>query len=279
MRKLLRGLAVIVITVGVASSFAAAAEPVPEEFYARYAAALEKHVDARGMVNYRALKAAPADLDAFLHSVAHLESRMFKKWSEPDRIAFWINVYNALTLKAIINNYPIEADGVSAWRYPKNSIRQIDGVWKDLNFRVLRHAMTLDEIEHKTLRKDFSEARIHVALVCAAKGCPRLLNKPYEGATLKAQFEAQARSLLSQSKKFRIDRRKKVVYLSAIFDWFDKDFKSEFALRRGFGRHSGATRAVLHFVSLHVDAADARYLRKGDYKVKHLDYDWTLNEQ
>ena len=256
-----------------------AAEGPREDFYTSYASTLKQHVDDRGMVNYRALKAKPADLKAFLDSMARLDRAAFNDWPEQDRIAFWINAYNALTLKAILDHYPIKASGLSAWTYPKNSIRQIDGVWDKLKFRVMGRDMTLDEIEHQVLRKDYNEPRIHTALVCAAMGCPRLLNKPYEGAKLDAQFDEQTRDLLGHPKKFAIDRRRRTVHLSPIFKWFGEDFTKKYTPRRGFGDHSDSERAVLHFVSKHLDAADARYLETGDYKVKYLDYDWSLNEQ
>jgi len=267
-----------VVFLAIAIPVTAAEEP-PEDFYASYASALKQHVDARGMVNYRALKAAPADLKAFLGSLARLDRAAFNDWPEKDGIAFWINAYNALTLKAIIDHYPIKASGLSAWTYPKNSIRQIGGVWDKLKFRVMGKDMTLEEIEHQVLRKDYNEPRIHMALVCAAMGCPRLLNQPYVGAKLDAQFDEQTRDLLRHPKKFSIDRRRRTVRLSSIFKWFGEDFTKTYKPRRGFGDHSDSERAVLHFVSKHLDATDARYLEAGDYKVKYLDYDWSLNEQ
>lgn len=253
--------------------------PVFAFSYDDYAQMLNTHVNDKGMVSYAKLKANPADLKAFLDKMARLDRAAFDDWPEKDRIAFWINAYNALTLKAIIDHYPIKASGLSAWTYPKNSIRQIGGVWDKLKFRVMGKDMTLGEIEHQVLRKDYNEPRIHMALVCAAMGCPRLLHEPYEGAKLDAQFDEQTRDLLRHPKKFSIDRRRRAVHLSPIFKWFGEDFTKTYKPRRGFGDHSDSERAVLHFVSKHLDAADARYLEAGDYKVKYLDYDWSLNEQ
>ncbi|MCI0540164.1 MAG: DUF547 domain-containing protein, partial [Verrucomicrobiales bacterium] len=96
--------------------------------YAPYAAALANHVDNRGMVNYRSLKADSGDLDAFAASLSRVRPEQFESWTEPQKIAFWINAYNALTLEAIVRNYPIQSSLVRSLVYPKNSIRQIPGV-------------------------------------------------------------------------------------------------------------------------------------------------------
>lgn len=245
--------------------------------YSAYAAAL-KHVDARGMVNYRALKAAPRDLDRFLGQIAKLDRATYDAWSEKEKIAFWTNAYNAITLKVILNYHPIESSWAASLRYPKNSIRQISGVWDKLKFTVMGRAMTLDEIEHETLRKQFTEPRIHMALVCAAMGCPPLRNEPYAGARLDDQFDDQAKSFLGNDKKFRIDRRGGKVYLSPIFKWFGADFEKKWPSGT-FAGHDKTESAVLNFVSQHLSPADARYLRTARYKVEYLDYDWSLNEQ
>ncbi len=96
--------------------------------YADYAYVLGHFVDENGMVDYKRLKKSRDRLDSFTRNFAKLDKKVYKSWNEKDRIAFWINAYNALTLKAIIDHYPIKASLFGAIKYPKNSIKQISGV-------------------------------------------------------------------------------------------------------------------------------------------------------
>lgn len=248
----------------------------PAFSYADYAALLKMHVDKAGMVNYRKLKANRGQLDAFAQSLADLDRRTYERWNKKQKIAFWVNAYNALTLKAIIDHYPIRK---TTGRHPANSIRQIPGVWKKLQFPVMGKPHTLDQIEHKILRAKFAEPRIHFALVCASIGCPALHNKPFTADKLSQQLTDQSKRFLSDQKKFRLDRRENVVYLSPIFKWFGGDFADAYAAGDQFGDHDATHRSVLNFISRHVGDADAEYLRRGQYRIKYLDYDWSLNEQ
>jgi hypothetical protein len=247
--------------------------------YESYSIALGKYVDDDGMVNYKALGADRKELDAFAAALGTLSPEVFDEWTESEKIAFWINAYNGLTLKAILDNYPIEPSFVASLRFPKNSIRQIPGVWDKLEFRIMGRDMTLDEIEHSRLRKNFNEPRIHVALVCAAMGCPSLRNEPFEADKLDAQLDDQTIRFLKNPKKFRIDRSEGNVYLSSIFDWFGGDFVRSYGTDAKFNQHKEDERAVLNFVSNHIDNSDADYLSAGDYDIEYLDYDWSLNEQ
>lgn len=247
--------------------------------YERYADVLSEYVDDRGMVNYQGLKASRGALDAFAGSLAGLSAREYGAWDEPQQIALWINAYNALTLVAIVEHYPIKASLAASLRFPRNSIRQIPGVWDKLQFVIMGRKMTLDDIEHQELRKHFDEPRIHVALVCAARGCPPLRGEPFVGERLDAQLDGQARRFLSNREKFRIDREKGRVYLSPIFKWFGKDFVKSHGTDEKFSGHSEAPRAVLNFVSGYLSEEDRAYLTTGNYRMEHLDYDWSLNEQ
>ncbi|MCI0537758.1 MAG: DUF547 domain-containing protein, partial [Verrucomicrobiales bacterium] len=112
---------------------------------------LRRYVNDRGLVDYRGLKADSGELDAFAASLAQISPAEFDAWSERRKIAFWINAYNALTLEAILRNYPIRSSFLRSTIYPKNSIRQIPGVWDKLRFGVAGREMTLDEIEHGAL--------------------------------------------------------------------------------------------------------------------------------
>jgi uncharacterized membrane protein YdjX (TVP38/TMEM64 family) len=192
---------------------------------------------------------------------------------------FLINAYNALTLEAIISNYPIKSSLTASLLYSQNSIRQIPGVWDRLYFLVMGREMTLNHIEHEILRKHFDEPRIHLALVCAAMGCPPLRNDPYDSEWLDEQLDDQARRFLSNPLKFRIDRDKRVVYLSSIFKWYGEDFVKSFGQDGGSSKHSPAEQAVLNHIGRYLNADDRGFLVAGSYDIKYLDYDWSLNEQ
>lgn len=247
--------------------------------YDGYAAVLASYVDDHGLAMYGELKAHPEKLNAFRVQVQGLDGKVYDGWAEKAKIAFWINAYNALTLKVIIDHYPIEASWKKALLYPRNSIRQISGVWDKLEFTVMGDKMTLDDIEHQKLRKEFDEPRIHMALVCAALSCPPLRNEPYVEDTLDDQLDDQARRFLESSDKFRIAREDGRVRLSSIFEWFGEDFVRSYGTDERFSGKTRSERAVLNFVGNYLDEDDRTYLLTGDYAIKYLDYDWSLNEQ
>ncbi|MHC4440320.1 MAG: DUF547 domain-containing protein [Planctomycetota bacterium] len=259
---------------------ALSAEQNNEAFnYDDYAEVLKSYVDNKGMVNYKQLKANRAKLDSFARQLSKLDDQTYKKWSNNDKIAFWINAYNGLTLKAIIDNYPIKSSFLKSRIYPKNSIRQISGVWDKKKHKVMGSDRTLEHIEHEILRKKFNEPGIHVALVCAAMGCPPLLNKPYVGDKLEEQFDDRTRRFLSDSKKFNVDRKGRKVLLSPIFKWFGSDFVGKYSMEKTLPRLSKNQTAVINYISRILEKDDGDYLLKGNFKIKYLDYDWSLNEQ
>lgn len=247
--------------------------------YDRYGVALEEFVDDSGMVHYEGLKARREDLDSFGAQMAKLDPAVYRAWSEHEKIAFWTNAYNALTLVAIVEHYPIKASAATLPGFPKNSIRRIPGVWKKLEFVVMGKPTTLDAIEHQELRGTFDEPRVHVALVCAAMSCPPLRNEPFTGETLDAQLDDQAKKFLAAATNFKIDRERGAVHLSAIFKWFASDFVKSHGTQTKFAGKTDEQRAVLNFASAHLNEEDRAYLLSGKYDVRHLKYDWTLNER
>jgi hypothetical protein len=236
-------------------------------------------VDENGFVDYRALKQDRIDLDDFLVSVDKLKVAAYREWTDERKISFWIDVYNALTLKVILDHYPIKSSFLKSLRYPKNSIRQIGGVWDKITFQVMGEEMSLDHIEHQILRREFKEPRIHMALVCAAMSCPPLRQEPYEGERLRDQLDDQTRRFVTDPRGFLIDREKERIYLSSIFKWYGDDFVDVYEPESGYIGLKQKERAVLSFISRYLSDQDQDYLKNESYKVKHLNYDWTLNEK
>jgi hypothetical protein len=219
---------------------------------------LRRYVDDDGLVNYRAWKARDEEtLRNYLKSISRVNPDPLGR---SEKLAFWINAYNALTLQGILEFYPVKSI--------KDKVNRILGynIWDDYPMSVNGKAYSLNDIEHKILRK-MGEPRIHFAIVCASVGCPKLRNEAYIGVKLDHQLEDQTIYFFGHPKNFRIDRTGKTVYLSSIFDWFGEDF-------------GGSDREKLDFASKYLsEEQDRVLLRSREMKVKYLDFDWSLNEQ
>lgn len=238
-----------------------------EPNYDAYSNTLSTYVNEQGLVDYLALQNNRQTLDAFNASLWLVAEATYDSWTEADQIAFWVNAYNSLTLKSIIDEDPL-----------KDSIRKMPGVWNSNRHPILQQRKTLGNIEHKVLRVDFNEPRIHMALVCAAISCPYLRTEPYTGEQLDAQLDEQTRTFLSIPNNFRIDAEDDTVYLSSIFKWFGKDWIPTYGTDE-FISGSEKERAVLNFISGYLSEEDKTYLQTGDYRVRYTNYDWALNIQ
>ena len=206
-------------------------------------------------VDYASLKAHPQDLDRYLNQVAAVSKAEFEKWSEPQQIAFLINTYNAYTLRLIIDHYPLKSiKDIGGW---------FSGPWDQSVVELFGETMDLNTVEHKILRVDYAEPRIHFALVCAAKGCPPLRGEVYTGSLLEAQLADQAKQFLADTNKNRIGASERTVYLSPIFKWYGGDFEKK----------SGSVLAALQpYWPEKAGSTDG-------LKIRYTDYDWSLNEQ
>jgi hypothetical protein len=159
-----------------------------------------------------------------------------------------------------------------------DSIRDIQGVWRGRRFAVVGEPLTLDDIEHQVLRRQFSEPRIHLAVNCASIGCPVLRREPYSGARLDRQLEDQGRRLVRDPSQFRIDRGTGTVHVSSVFDWFGDDFLTSHAPAAPFPGQSRRESAILAFLSGYVSEEERQWLRRGGLKLRYLPWDWALND-
>ena len=247
--------------------------------YTDYQAILSKSVNKQGQVDYKYIKTHTFSLERFIESLSSVSKDQYDSFSENEQIAFWLNAYNAMTLYFVAKNYPIQKRTITALVYPANSIRQIPQFWKIKEFYFLGQRRSLDEIEHEILRKEFTEARIHMALVCAAKSCPPLRRSPYQGEALVDQLNDQSHRFLNSQKGIHIDHKKKIVALSKIFDWFAGDFEQQYLSYQSFQGRPTRERAVLNFIRKYLSNAQKTFLESNNFKVIYHDYDWTLNEQ
>ncbi|MGL6133216.1 MAG: DUF547 domain-containing protein [Prochlorococcaceae cyanobacterium] len=247
------------------SAVSAAAQPPLDP--ADLNAVLERVVDGRGMVDYAALQREPAQLDRYLQALAELTPERFASWSEAEQIALLINAYNALTLRSIIDHDPI-----------RPSIKAIPGVWKFRRHPVMGQRLTLDEIEHQILRREYNEPRIHAALVCAAISCPPLRREAFTGPELERQLEDQTNRWLASNEGLRIDRDAGEVAISSIFEWFGEDWPRADPDAAPVPGHESES-AVLHFIARHRPAEEQELVLGGNYRLAYLPYNWDLNRQ
>jgi Protein of unknown function, DUF547 len=254
-------------------------KPVTSLFkYDDYTWVLDKYVDNQGMVNYKALKENRSRLDSFNASMGDLKPEVYEKWSDKDKIAFWVNAYNAFTLQAIIDNYPVESTFIGRRLYPENSIRQIDAVWDNPAYKVMGKKVSLNNVEHIKLRAKYDEPRIHMALVCASIGCPFLRREAFIGGSLDTQLDDQTRKFLADPDKFKIDRKTNEVHISKIFSWFGDDFKKKYSDDQVLTGDK-TEKAVLNYISKYVSESDSQYLRNNEFDIEYFSYDWSLNEK
>jgi hypothetical protein len=240
--------------------------------YRDYAALLRSHLRADG-VDYAALRRDRAGLDAVVEQLAEPEAGLVRQWSRAEQLAFWINAYNLFTLRAIVDHYPIRSAMFTL--QPRNSIRQIDGVWTTLRWKAAGRTVTLDDIEHKILRPDFKEPRVHFAINCASVGCPPLAAEPYRASTLDAQLDASARRYLAGARGLRIEGA--TLRVTKILEWYGDDFVARFA-PDATGAADRVERAIRGVVERFGPPAAADLARKPSTRIRFLDYDWSLND-
>ncbi len=227
---------------------------------------LQKHVK-RDRVDYAALKGERATLDGYVDRLAKLPQADLEKLPRAEQMAFWIDAYNAITLKTVIDAYPIEGSGLSGLRYPKNSIRQLGDQWTRKH-TIANQQLSLDDVENKILRPTFKDPRVHAAINCASKGCPPLRSEAFVGARLDAQLADQMKRFVTDGVRNQIDVKAKKVLLSSIFDWFGEDFGTK-----------QDQRAILSFLAKNGPADWKPFLDGFDPgDVDFLDYDWALND-
>jgi hypothetical protein len=209
-------------------------------------------------VDYAAWRANPADLarlDAFL---AWQASANPKAMSREDQIAFYINAYNSLNVKMILDAYPV------------HSPVDIDGYFDKKKFRVAGEDLTVSEVEYDRLIANYQDMRAHFAVVCSDRGCLPLRAGAWRGATLDEDLEAAARKFASDPRHFKVDHDKKVVEISKIFEWYGPKFTKD--------PKRPAAKPEL-FLLPYVDAKTRALLESGDYTLKIIEWNWTLNEK
>lgn len=233
-----------------------------------------------GLVNYKALNANGSDLDIYLKQLEQVDPKDFNNWTKNAKMAFWINAYNGITIHGILRNYPIKWGGFFAKRrFPQNSIRQIGKFWDTVFTKTMGKELTLNQIEHDILRKQFKNPLIHFVIVCASIGCPVLENKVFLAEDLDARLEKAAFDFINDPEKVRLDKKNKIFYLSAIFDWYKEDFQASAESDQLLKKYNKKERGTVGFIIRYLPDSAKSFVINNKIKIKYLDYDWSLNEQ
>ena len=239
-------------------------------------AALDRILDVYvrdGLVYYAALRTERANLDRYVGSLERAE------WvagaSSADQRAFWINAYNALVLRTVINAYPIAGKSEG---YPSISIAQIPGAFDRQKHNVAGQVLTLDEIE-KTVIAGFGDVRMVVALGRGALGSGRLRSEAYRGARLTEQLDEAVQEFVKRGDAFRIDRATGVVEVTPLFSWREAAFVQAYAAGgEMWANRSPLERALMTMAYPHRFPSEREFLALNTFQLKFGAYDWRLND-
>ncbi len=231
---------------------------------------LTAYVNDGGWVDYTALEKDRAKLEAYLNTLAAATPKSFA--NDDERLAFWINAYNAFTLQDVLESVYRKAKGV----------REVPGFFDGKNHSIAGESLTLDQIE--TRARKFRDPRIHFTLVCASTSCPKLQRYAYQGAQLGEQLARVTQEFLADSERgMKIDAGRNKVFISSLFKWYAGDFTGAgnrfsraFAIVKAYLTNG---RSVISYVKKHAPAEKARYLQEKRPKLGYLAYDWSLNSQ
>ena len=239
---------------------------------------LQRHVvlidgGKASQVRYADFARDRATLKSYLAALSMVARQEFSGWNKAQQMAFLINAYNAYTVEKILTRHP----GIrSIWDFGK----VFGNPFKDPFFSLLGREFTLDGIEHETLRRPgtYDDPRVHFAVNCASIGCPMLREEAYVADRLDAQLEEQTRRFLSDRSRNRYAGGR--LEVSMIFTWFKADWMNGY---RGFDGKSAPLQSREQFfaryaVLLADDPGHQELIRQQKVEIRHLDYDWTLND-
>lgn len=253
-----------------------------DAFNLGFAGILKEYVDAQGLVNYSKLRRLRVELNQAVEKLAGLKPEVHITWSRDEKLAFWINAYNICTLKGIIENYPIKPSRFMLLFYPADSVMHIRGLRSETYFTIMGLQYTLDEIEKDVLLARFEEPRACFAVNYGTLGSAPLRNEPYLGKLLEKQLDGQIRDYFARPASLKIDESNNVVYLSPIFKmykWHEDAFLKRYGTDKLFRNREPYDRAILNFIKDYVSDANAQFLKRKEYSIEYIKYNWQLNEQ
>jgi hypothetical protein len=213
-------------------------------FFDQADAFFQEYVTADGTVHYRKLAEQPGALDELVAEIARADQNQM---SGSTLKAFYLNAYNILTIEQLVEHYPI------------SSPKDLDGFFNGITHTVAGQSMTLDDLEKRTLYKQFADARLHFALVCGAKGCPPIRDRAYQPDQLDEQLDEQTRRAMADENFIRIQPEERLVEASKIFQWYRDDFLEEAS-------------SILDYINQYRPGQ-----LPADTRVRYYSYDWGIN--
>ncbi len=209
-----------------------------------------ENTDGVNLVNYRGVSADDKNgLQSYIQQLSDVDIRQLNR---DEQLSFWINLYNALTVDLIIENYPLA------------SIRDLDKPWDSPVVTIAGIALTLNNIEHGIIRPVWGDNRIHYAVNCASIGCPNLSIDAYTGDNVEQLLDKGARDYINHPRGVGFTKRRGRVIASKIYGWYNGDFGTK-------------EREILNHIRQY---ANDDLLKKLDGKksISKYEYDWTLND-
>jgi hypothetical protein len=270
------GLLLVAIALSVPGAIAA--QPVPSNvhpLHQPFDRLLDTYV-RDGFVYYNALKIERAALDRYVASLNSPTAAALAKGTVDEQKAFWINAYNALVLRTVIDHFPIRG---RAKEYPASSIRQIPGAFEKAVHRVAGRVVSLDGIE-KEILGPLGDPRALLALGRGAYGGGRLRSEAFDGPTIEKLLAAVAEETVSRGTLVKIDPSDNTVSLSPLFSWREAAFTEALADKADpvFAERSPLERAVLALIMPHLSGPEAQFLPRNTFAMQFHDFDWRLND-
>ncbi len=268
----------LVITLALTSLDAARAQdpqpPVVDALHRPFEAILDIYV-RDGLVYYLALKRARARFDRYVQSLAETGADTVKGWTPDRQLAFWINTYNALVLRTVIDRYPIRG---KAPEYPPTSIRQIPGAFERTTHRAGGRTFTLDSLERDVIA-GFGDPRALLALGRGAMGSGRLKSEAYTSERLDAQLATMTSELVTRRELVFVDISNGRLSVSPIFSWREAAFvKMADKAAPVYASRSPLEKAILSLIDPLLTPNETEFLRKNTFNMVFHDFDWTLND-
>jgi hypothetical protein len=226
---------------------------VAQPDYAAYDAFLKKFVNSSGKVNYAGIQNNKAALDNIVLQFSQRAPE--QKWKKEEVMSYWINVYNAYTLKLIVDNYPIK------------SITALDAgkTWDMKRIPIEKEKFSLNQIENDFLRAKYNDPRIHFVLNCGAKSCPPLFNQAFIASKIEQLLESRTKAYIQSSQLLITEKQVKI---SKIFDWYAADFMNKSEISNTNSKRMATIRFLKKYSKVNISA---------DASLSFLDYDWSLN--
>ncbi len=242
--------------------------------YEPYERLMSRYLSDDGRVDYARWQSSTVDVEAIESFVGRLSETSPESHSEYFRdpyskLAYWMNLYNALVIREVIRRWPLESV-----RDVKSGLFNFGskGFFAGLEFPVGNRLMSLDDIEHKVIRRQFDDARIHFALNCGANSCPPLRPIAFSGEDLQRRLARATSDFIHNESNVAVDHHAKVLRLSKVFDWYEDDFVKH-ASQAG---ESSSVRAFLELCAN--DSLRSELERAKTYRIEHYDYNWQVND-